>query len=42
MPTTSPVKRVAPPHVVIPYSPALEDLVRPSPETIVKAVEELF
>ncbi|MGI6583186.1 MAG: alpha-ketoacid dehydrogenase subunit beta [bacterium] len=38
----APVKRVAPPHVVVPYSPALEDLVRPDAETIVKAVEEMF
>lgn len=38
----APVKRVAPPHVVVPYSPALEDLIRPEAEHIVKAVEAMF
>lgn len=38
----APVKRVSPPHVVVPYSPPLEDLVRPEAEHIIKAVEELL
>jgi pyruvate/2-oxoglutarate/acetoin dehydrogenase E1 component len=38
----APVKRVSPPHVVVPYSPPLEDLVRPESEDIIKAVEEIM
>jgi len=38
----APVKRVSPPHVVVPYSPPLEDLVRLDANSIVEAVEGMF
>lgn len=38
----APVQRVSPPHVVVPYSPTLEDLVRPEAGHIVAAVENLL
>lgn len=37
----APVKRVAGPNVVPPFSPSLEDLIYPNPEDIVAAVEEV-
>ncbi len=36
----APIKRVSPPHVPPPFSPALEDLYVPGPDRIVEAVRE--
>jgi pyruvate dehydrogenase E1 component beta subunit len=36
-----PIKRVATPNVPIPYSPALEKVVIPDEERIIKAVKEI-
>jgi pyruvate/2-oxoglutarate/acetoin dehydrogenase E1 component len=38
----APIKRVTAPHTPVPFSPVLEDLYLPSPDDVVRAVEEML